>query len=129
VKEINEILAHVGVKGMKWGVRKSKIPKMGPSDDAKKAHRAFVKSKRSGVVALSNKELKALNARLELESKYSQLSAQPSRLDRGQAIVKKMLGVGQTYNDINDFRKTEGGKKLETLLTSKTAKKAAGKGN
>jgi hypothetical protein len=124
VKEIDNMLAHFGVKGMKWGVRRRKVPKMGPSDDAKTAHKAFVKSKRSGVEALTNRELNALNQRLTLEMNYQRLSYQPSRLEKGQAAVKKMLGIGKTYNEILAFSESPGGQKIAATFGAKTVKNA-----
>lgn len=121
---IDDILAHYGVKGMKWGVRRKNIPKQGPSDDAKDAHRSFVKAKVSGVEALSNKELKAVNERLNLEMNYQRLSYNPGKLQKGLDAVKSMLKVGNTVNDAIQFANTPTGKAIASSFKPKTAKAA-----
>jgi hypothetical protein len=95
-----EFIAHFGVKGMKWGVRKSSSPtevttqsvvnaglrsktkvsaKGGQAhpatDDAIKAAVQKQKLKKSGTAALSNKELSELRDRLQLEQQVKQLAA------------------------------------------------------
>ena len=84
-------LYHFGVKGMKWGVRKSrsssgsskkKRAKIdGWSDDAKEAYR--IKQKK--VNQMSNAELKKLNERRNLERNYQQLN--PNAIKKGIAIA------------------------------------------
>lgn len=123
---IDDILQHAGVKGMKWGVRRKDRNrlKQGPSDDAKTAHKALVKSKISGVEALSNKELTALNNRLNLEVTYSRLTYQPNALRKGLDTVTSLLKVGKTVDDAVAFANTPTGKKIAATLSTKTAKKA-----
>lgn len=137
---VETILEHHGVKGMKWGIRQKRMPKVGPSDDAKDALAAYRKARRSGAVALSNKELQSLNARLTLEKNYSELSAMPSRLAKAQAAVKTMVSVGKTYDSIAKLTgqkqvkeifgaKIPGGseKLADALVTGNAAKKQAKK--
>jgi hypothetical protein len=88
------VLQHFGVKGMKWGVRKRRSsgptgptrvvlktpPGKGVSTtggdrhpahrDAKIAAVAAQKAKKSGTASLSDKELKLLLNRLDMEQKY-----------------------------------------------------------
>lgn len=123
--KVSEILEHHGVKGMKWGVRKSKIPKQGPSGDAKDAHGAFVKAKVSGVQALSNKELQNLNNRLQMEKKYSELAHVPNVLERGLKTVTGLLKTGNTVNDAIAFANSPTGKKIAATMSKKTATTAA----
>ena len=90
-------LAHYGIKGMRWGVRRSQtarktVPDDEPvtlvrnqktggidakggrghamSEDAKQAAALRQKAKASGSVALTNQEMKALIDRLNLETNY-----------------------------------------------------------
>jgi phage gp16-like protein len=95
-----EFIAHYGVKGMRWGVRRSASPtevttqsvvnaglssktkvkaKGGQAhpatDDAIKAAMQKQKLKKSGTAALSNKELSELRDRLQLEQQVKQLAA------------------------------------------------------
>ena len=104
--ESEQSLAHYGVKGMRWGVRKDRsitgspntiaptkvkvqtvpgrrpITSGGqgqkPSDDAVRTAIALQKARSSGVSALSNKELQDLNTRLNMEQNYSRLVATPT---------------------------------------------------
>jgi hypothetical protein len=88
-------LEHFGTKGMRWGVRKKstggsseatvkesgKKLKVsggeghGAHSDAVSAAKAVQKIKKSGIKSLSNQELQAVNSRLGLEQKYSQIVA------------------------------------------------------
>lgn len=101
---LEEVLAHYGVPGMKWGVRRSnkqlakaakkqakKDKKEGKnaSEDAKKAKAAADKVKKEGVKSLSNKELQQLNTRLNLEKQYSQLSS--SEKSAGSKFAQELL--------------------------------------
>lgn len=113
---IEEVLAHYGVRGMKWGVRKrSSGESSGPtpvvvktkpgvgiktsggkghpaSDDAIKAATARQKAKKSGAHSLSNAEMKSLVERMNLESQYSKLTATEPRLAQGKKFVQGALG-------------------------------------
>ena len=104
-----------GTKGMKWGVRKSKVPKQGPSDEAKSAHKVLVKGTVSGPQALSNRELKSINERLQLEKKYMELSYQPSK---AKQILDVLFKSGKTVNDAISFANSPAGKALQTSLES-----------
>jgi 2'-5' RNA ligase len=110
-----QFLAHYGVKGMKWGVRrnraatsvttetivnaglrgKTKVKAKGgvaqdASPDAVKAAAQKQKLKKSGAAALSNQELAELGTRLQLEVNVKRLSEETS--SSGRKFVKKRLG-------------------------------------
>lgn len=93
VEAVKAVLAHHGVKGMRWGVRRStsssvtvsqkgkKLKSTGgagraPSSDAVRAQTLGQIKKKSGVHALSNEELQAYQKRLNLEQNVKNLSAQ-----------------------------------------------------
>ena len=63
-------LMHFGVKGMKWGVRKSRI----------KNSKKWSSSKRAKIDGMSDDQLKKVNNRLRLEKEYRQLTQ--TRMER-----------------------------------------------
>lgn len=105
-----EFIAHYGKKGMKWGVRKSGASKVGASKDAKRAGTTLKKAKSNSVKSLTNKEIKELTARIELERKYSSLN--PSKVKKGHDAVKGVLAVGATVNTAIAFANSPVGRAL-----------------
>lgn len=105
---LDDVLEHYGIKGMRWGVRRSKKEiasdnqsrleegkKVTPSKDAKAAAKAAKKAEKKGVDALSNDELKMLNERLGLEKRYESLTFEPEpapEISRGRKIAVGLMG-------------------------------------
>jgi hypothetical protein len=129
-KHVEETLTHFGVKGMHWGVRraeavttqthidtglvkrKTKVVATGghahpAHEDAIKAEVQEQKLKKSGHAALSNKELRDLITRRQLEDQASAATSTKGRkfarkqLEiKGQQQVQKGLGgVGATASN------------------------------
>lgn len=119
--EVSEVLEHYGTKGMKWGVRKSKVARQGPSAEAKDAHRGLVKAKVNGPQALTNRELKIVNERLNLEQNFQRLSYNPSTAKK---ILDTVFKSGKQVNDAMAFVNSPAGKALQASLA--TSSKAAG---
>lgn len=118
-------LLHVGVKGMRWGVRKerstplpvapvavSKVPlgdkkktkieveggqNHDASPDAIKVAQAKIKLQKSGPAALSNKELKEVANRIELEERVNR-----AVMPKGRKFVTKLL-TNQGDQQANQF--------------------------
>jgi hypothetical protein len=115
---VEDILEHIGVKGMRWGVRKSErsssdggptikvttksgkgIVKVSggkglePSADAVKVAATAQKAKKSTTAALSNEEMKLLVSRMQLEANYSKLSAEANKQKKeaGLGFVTKLV--------------------------------------
>ena len=95
------VLEHFGVKGMRWGVKKSESHSSGGgSEDHNNATAAAGKAKKGGVKSLSNKELQDMITRMNLEQQYVRL-APPSKgaivLKKGGQFVGEILvGVGKS---------------------------------
>ena len=117
MESLDDVLAHYGVPGMKWGVRKKRaapsgptpvVPKVvpgkkvkatggkyhKPAKDAIDAAVARQKAQKSSVDALSNQELQALVKRMNLEQQYSKLRV--NRMNPAKKFVVSLLSsVGQ----------------------------------
>lgn len=95
----NEILEHHGVKGQKWGIRNDR-PSSGKthplSGDSKRAQELRTRP----VSSLTNKQLKTLNDRMNLEQNYKRMN--PSKHAVGKKRAEEILatvGIGVTaYN-------------------------------
>jgi hypothetical protein len=109
-QEYNAILAHYGVKGMKWGViRKGR--------QAAKAKAQQTETKKVAVKKLSDADLKKRVARMELERNYNRLmkeraAAERSSMKRGIDWVAGVMGkAGQnairSYIDSETTRATK----------------------
>lgn len=112
-------LAHIGVKGMKWGVRKRRDSTSeaapdheavtvvrtssgkvstsggrghGMSEDAVNAVAIRQKARSSGRDSLSNKEMQAIITRMELEGKYAKvMAANAAPKSKGRQLVEQLL--------------------------------------
>jgi hypothetical protein len=88
-------LRHYGVPGMKWGQRKAGRAPAKASTDRK----AVDAIRKKAVPAMSNKQLKTANSRLQLEKTYSELTKEQSGLDKvkkGNDAAKAILAIGGT---------------------------------
>lgn len=77
-----DFLQHYGVKGMKWGVIRSKLPSAAktavkkayaPSSDAVKAQQFMARARLGGVRNLNNAEMQLVINRMNLERQYKEL--------------------------------------------------------
>ena len=92
---VDEVLAHHGVKGMKWGVRRNRSGKSAAHPDAVKAKLFKEKVKTSSTDALSTEELQHLVQRMNLEKQFSTLRP-PTAGDRSKKILAEvLLNVGK----------------------------------
>ena len=78
-----QAVAHYGVKGMRWGVRKKR------SRSSESSEASSLRKKKG--FQLTNEELKRVNARLSLEQSYSQLT--PNSLSKAKKVVVALAGT------------------------------------
>lgn len=91
---VEDVLAHHGIKGMRWGVKGGKGTPTAGSDDAKRAAASKEIVKKSGVKALNNQELQHLVNRINLEQQYKRLN--PSNKEKAARFAADLLlGVGK----------------------------------
>lgn len=104
---VKNVLSHVGVKGMRWGVRRSRSSDVAVNDkrkkiktsggyghpasaDALRARRLGQVGKKSGLKALSNQELQSYAQRLQLEQSVKRLNY--NEMNPGKKFVATVLG-------------------------------------
>lgn len=98
---VGAVLAHHGVKGMRWGQRKAR-PSHPVSEDHATVQGHMNKAKEGGVKALSNKELQDVITRKNLEKQHRELVGGGNKFDKGHKHIKKILSVAKTLNDIHN---------------------------
>ena len=102
----DDYLAHYGVKGMKWGVRRYQNKDGSYTNAGKRRRRSQNSSdyeetrplRKKSPKQLSNEELKKLNKRLNLESEYRRLN--PRGIFRGQQAAKTVISIAGTIGGL-----------------------------
>lgn len=109
---VEKFFAHVGIPGMKWGVRKRRGGKSNRSFVSTEPDGAGeVRSTRANTVHLSNAQLQTRIARMRLENDYTALTKPAPRA--GQKFVSSIL--------------TDSGKKVASKYASEYAIKGIDK--
>ena len=79
VVQHDDALAHYGVRGMRWGIRKSRI----------KGAKRWTSKKQAKIDGMSDDQLRRVNNRLRLEKEYRQLTQ--TRMERYRAKAGKVV--------------------------------------
>lgn len=116
---LENALAHHGVKGMKWGVRRSDDQLRRARGDISEDYLLSRKHKKTPVRALSNSQLKALNERLQLERNNNDLQSRSAlaKIKKGTAIAAAVLAVGTTVTTAYNFSQSPAGKAVISIVT------------
>lgn len=116
---VDRVLAHYGVKGMRWGVRRnadgstSRTGKRTKSEDYLESREI----KKKHVSEMSNQELRKINERLQLEKTYSQLKTTDGfTIKKGQSIAKDIISVAKTANEMYNLASTPAAKAGRDVL-------------
>lgn len=129
-----DYLAHYGVPGMKWGVRRQHASSGSKKSRRQKRRATYSKDyleseplRKKNYKQLSNAELTKLNKRMNLEQNYKRLN--PKGIDKGIAVSKKIIAVGATAAGIYALSKNPwvgvGKNILTTANAARVAKTAA----
>jgi hypothetical protein len=136
---VETVLAHHGVKGMRWGIRKDRSKGVTISEKRKKlktsgghdlpAHSDAIRSrtigqkgKASGLKALSDEELQAYTRRLQLETSFKR--AQYADKNPAAKFVATLLGqTGKTQAGI--VANEVAGQQVKKHITAKLVAAAA----
>lgn len=92
MKEVDNILAHYGVKGMRWGRRSTEAPAASEDHTRTAETKTLVKS--GGLKSASNKQLQDAINRMNLEQQYNRLNPSPGK-KVAKFVADILLGVGK----------------------------------
>lgn len=115
MQDVDDIVAHYGIKGMRWGIRRTKAELAGQpepitikakpgqkiktaggknqpvSEDAKEVAIVRQKAKASGPQSLTNKEMQTLVTRMNLEQQYKTLTEKSREKSLGEKFTENVL--------------------------------------
>lgn len=94
----DDFLAHYGVKGMKWGVRKDRVKKPRSKRPKSSEHEESRRIKKKKLSEMTNEEIATLTRRLQLESQYNRLN--PNAYQQGRAAINEITSAINSANTI-----------------------------
>ena len=101
---VEDFIEHYGMRGMRWGVRKPPKPDRRPSSDYKKS----APLRGQPVSTLTNKHLKSLNERMNMEQNYQRMN--PSNVKKGASAIKGIIGALGTAASLYALTQSPAGK-------------------
>ncbi len=102
-QNVEEFIEHVGVKGMHWGVRKSNVSKKRSAESKRVSE-----LKKKPAHQLTNKQLKTINERMNLEQNFSRMN--PTTAQKGKLIVTGIIGTAMMAKTVFDITNSAAGK-------------------
>ena len=126
---VDDFIEHYGVKGMRWGVRRTDAQlaragakKSGDDDSGSKSKKVVGKTKTSGKSAsqMSDKELKRVVDRINTEQQYARLTAPPP--GKAAAVSKFFAGiaVNAARTNLQTIANAQGAKLVGDLMATKS---------
>lgn len=117
-------LAHFGVRGMKWGVRRSRAQlarnhtaNLEGSVDAVRARETLTTIRSKGSLsAVSDADLNHLINRLDKEKKFSEINTVDKTIKKRNDQIKTLLDAGETMNNALKFYHSPAGHILADKL-------------
>lgn len=115
--EQSAVLAHFGIKGMKWGSRKKPLP---VSADAAQKQSVKAQVKETKIASVSSAQLQAAMNRMQLEQNYKRLATnEKSAVTRW--LANTFLEIGK--KEVGDFAQKKASAAIGKALASAVAKK------
>lgn len=89
-----EVIEHVGVKGMKWGVRRSRSARYAAKAEARETRKKSKEpSVKRSIKDMSDDELRSVINRIKLEQEFRNLTYQPTIVDKGKGFAGKIINI------------------------------------
>lgn len=129
IDKVEGFIAHFGIRGMKWGVRRDRGPS-GTVSSALTKSRAnepddivAIKSKAStsGIHSLSNNEMQTLVNRMKLQTQIDDINRSPAKIEKGRAFVDRQMKTAETINKAVTFYNSPAGRLMTSMLSPKSA--------